>query len=493
MRLAPTLALAALLVGCSATPDAPAPTTAAETAPSQTASPTPTQEPTPEPSPTPTPTPTPKAEIPVSASWQVPGTFLSVLRGTDSAAVAYFIEDRHLSIGAWDAAGTELWRAKADPSRTAGGVTVIPRVVDDSVAYLQEMRDNGYTTVRLAKVSSGEELGTSEEIWATSRPLSCGDGEGICVDGYLAADGPDAELARFRVSEDGSLAPSEADFLPEGSRALGTGVYSTNVRPWGTGQWQGTEMLGYQEGGGQAWERPYMEVFGEGFSSDGGWEWRTDVAPAVLGTGYHFEREQTGSRDLTRSVVVALDRATGETLWSVPGASFCNSSEDESNLVVLCVNSPGVAQFAEGQDTVFTDMVSELRRVDPATGETMWTVPLDAANYTHEWWGEPFLSPEDTLVRFVDGVVTEIDLVTGETVPLPTGTLACTTLRDAIKVVDSGERGDQGIGPAVTPCGVDGVPTESFSQAAVEAAGLRVGDTWMLVIEAGLTGFPAVA
>lgn len=460
--LASAIAACLLLAGCSAGTVEPTPT--------------PTPEPT---SSSPSPSPTPTAEPLVSPLWTSEGVSqVGYLVAMDDLVVSHFVRDQAFFIGVWQAAdGTKLWEAPARTSYTPDGVWITPaRHSPSTVAYLSGAASDEWSVVTVADVRTGQVIGTSQPIWAQSRPSTCA--EGACVSGQLA----DGQVGNWAIGPDAQLSPATSEYLPPNSRLIGDGIYSTNARPG--------EVLGHGSGGAAAWERSYEEVFGAGYSSDGGWEWRIEEGWPFIGAGYFFDENPDG-RAMTGSMIVGLDPATGATLWQVPGGDFCGEA-DEAGVVPVCVFTSGTITYStDTTPAVYTDLVVELQGIDPATGQPRWRVPLDAANWGPTY-GSPFINRADAAIRYVDGAASVIDFATGEVTALADdAVLACLADRAGVDVLNDPGYELRGLntGPATTPCDLQRNPVPSFSASAIEAAGTVAGDYLVVVTPTGLQGY----
>lgn len=413
-------------------------------------------------------------------AWTRTGRFAGSPLAVDDVVVSYFVIDQRLHIGAWLASdSTQLWAVEASPGKAAAGLLLnVSEVGKGVIAHLSAADTDGWAVVILRDAASGVELAQSQPIWATSRPNGCTGA--TCISGQLA----DGQRGQWVIGQDGSLTASPADYQPPNSRLLADRIFVTHDRPG--------ELLGMVADGTIAWQRPYEEVFGAGASSDAGWAWRDRDGWPLLGQGSRVNEDPDGFL-LTMSNVVALDPASGATRWQIASAKFCADDWDhELDLVVLCVFESGRMQFGdESTPATYQDLVVSLQGIDPQTGQTQWSVPLDVMNW-EKGFGEPFVDPVGVRRLWVGGRLMSIDLETGEQISVPDGrVLPCegdVSFEDL--VIDSGAgTKNQVIGFPVGPCDNQGNQVEMFSLSALEVVGTRVGEVWVVITETGLQAY----
>ncbi|KFF59126.1 hypothetical protein JF66_13580, partial [Cryobacterium sp. MLB-32] len=269
------------------------------------------------------PSPARDFESQIGPSWTVTAGLIGAPIAANGVVVSYVsASDGGLQIVAWDAhSGVELWRDDAATGSMTTGVELDASIVETDgrtlVPYVRDLPDNDsdWQQLVIADAVTGIAVAVAPSaVWASERPTACPDGAGICFSGWTF----DARLAgqrSFRFDPKvGTVRPDTDLALPDGARFLGERIFSTSLRAP-----EGLEMLGYSAAGKTAWQRPYTEVFGRGYSSDGGWSWeKSDPDGLLIGSGATYEpglsdREQY-SYDLTEQRVVALSRETGETV-----------------------------------------------------------------------------------------------------------------------------------------------------------------------------------
>jgi hypothetical protein len=310
-------------------------------------------------------------------AWTVDASVVGQPAAADGVVLAYTkASSGALQIVAWDSAtGEQLWADTAVTGAVTPGVMVTARIVEDGdthhAVYLRPGDEEGWQDIVLADLATGTPIALPDNrVWATSRPATCADGEDVCFTGYKQS-AYDAGSVSYRFAASGGEISQDGDIvLPASARLLGNRVYSTNSRAPG-----GTELLGASAGGQTLWERTYEDVFGVGASSDGGWAWDDeDPAELMLGAGYVIDAaaRQTDSftTDATQRRVVALDPQTGETVWSIDGADFCDNGVREDELVED-TRTTGRAMRAPARVSTLTSSAST-RPPATSTGPCRW-------------------------------------------------------------------------------------------------------------------------
>lgn len=464
-RPIPVLALCATLLFAGCTDD-PAPSTppasASDSAPSST----------------------PSSEALLSATWTVPAattTFIGAPKVVGDAVVSYFLVGEAMHIGAWSTTdGTALWQAAVGTSYAAGGYEYRVGVIEGgpNIAYLTPEDADGVGRVAVANAATGQVVATSEELWAMTRPERCDlEPTRVCLEQRSLQDSSPHVLA---VENDGSLGSSSV-YLPQDSRSLGQVLYGTLSRPG--------EMIGVSAQTGPIWERPYTEVFGgPDFTSDSGWRWELYDSNLLVGVGYAYVQGKPYSP--LDSAMVGIVRDQGTTVWQITAAQFCDNPAAGQPNQPLAICAWAASETA-GDDTGFD---TTLQGIDPATGASKWSVPLDKRNITSDVPKPFFAEPNQRVILTADGAA-RVDLDSGEVTTLPSdSTLACLVGRDPVPVVSKGgamRLDHQLVGAVASPCDVNASGTAQFTPSALRAAGLRVGtgSTWVALTTEGLQGF----
>lgn len=414
----------------------------------------------------------------------------------DGALIAYTSSgDGELTLRAWDAAtGDELWAQEATPGGAVLGEELYVRTLEvDGTAYVAALSPQpiGHTVV-VREAASGAVVELADEatggaaltLDARSRPYAC-DAE-FCLTAFLPGDAETLRLLRIDPVA-GVVSVEAADALPAGVRDLSSGIWST------AGRGPGEELIGRSVGGETAWTRPYTEVFGPGYSSDGGWDWRYDAqVDAFIGLSRPYVQGAT-SFQLGDLQVAALDAATGETLWKVEHVDTgCQAAHSAPDL--WCRYAGGSLTYGEG--ATGEDLDVSLERFDPATGDVVWSAPLgNAPGAAYGTAGVPLAGSDAAqAVVTADGPVV-VDLSDGTVDELAADVVAC--VRDTgYRYPKYGRQGaelyDYNGEKVVEFCDPDGaaVDPEVIEPALVQIAGVELGDgRFVLATPTGLVAF----
>lgn len=450
-------------------------------------------------------------ETDATPTWTVDASLVGPPAAADGVVLGYVkASSGALQITAWDATtGDELWSDNAATGAVTPGVVVTSRIIEDGekhfATYLRPADDRGWQDLVLADLATGTEVALADNrVWATSRPSTCADDADVCFTGWKQSAYESGALSYRFASTGGDIVPDTDLVLPPSARLLGNHVYSTNSRPP-----EGTELLGSTSGGRTLWERAYVDVFGAGTSSDGGWAWHEDDATKLLlGTGavYDAATRDTAefSIDATQKRTVALDPQSGETVWSIDGADFCDGDVREAELVdgkrTLCLyraGSTSIVMTADGTgyESTSTDFDVDLIGVDVASGDIDWTLPLGGEQFNGDSQKLGFASSSAEQVMLVEGVPTVVNVVTGDhTETSIDGTYACSALRDPFLAVfpgsTTGERKPFGAGADYEACDASGTVTDAFSTGSVRMIGVDTDNGYAVIAGPGtLLGF----
>jgi len=443
--------------------------------------------------------------------WSVDASLVGDPAAEDGVVLAYSKDAAgSLQIGAWDATtGAPLWSDTAVTGAVTIGVQASATIVSDGdkhyAAYLRPGDDEGWQDMVLADLATGTVVPlTDNRVWATSRPSSCADGTDVCFTGWKQT-AYDAGNRSYRFSTaGGEIAPDNDVQIPASARLIGSRVYSTNSRPP-----EGVELLGSSADGVTLWERPYQDVFGEGSSSDSGWAWVTEETTELLiGSGSVSDpapAEATEhTTDATQQSIVALDPDSGETVWTLDGAEFCDSDVRADARAdgkrTFCVFNSGTTTIVKkadgsGYDITRADFDVDLVGVDVASGEIDWTLPLGGDDYNGVSQDDEvvFASSSADQVRLVDGVSTIVNVITGEhTDASEEAVYACSVTREPLIALYPGiaEPREFRGGADNQGCDATGKLTETFSIGSVRMVGVDAGAGYLVVASPGaLLGF----
>ncbi|WP_029145762.1 PQQ-binding-like beta-propeller repeat protein [Microbacterium luticocti] len=443
--------------------------------------------------------------------WRNHEALMSVPRVTGDTVLAYVSDgDGGEAVVAWDAAtGVERWRHAAVPGEQAPGVRHRIPLLDDAgttyTAFLAPLPDDwneNWGSLQVVDVVTGEPRRDAVRFLYGTRPEVCGDT--FCLSALF--DGETQLHARQYALDDGTIEDarrSDDDPAPylDGGWFLGDYVSVKGA--------SGKQMLRYGTDGRIRWERPYTDVFGAAATTEGGWMWddgHLDLPVIGLGGPARQARGDTYTVDVAGSRLVGLDRATGKTVWSIPGAGQCEVTQayvrDDGTLVACRVNS-GTAQWPTTDKKLsrlrFTDFDMDLIGVDAKTGTIRWTVPLGADPRNFVSLAGPSLYSGGDPVAWIDDRATAIDPKTGATTPFPKdATLLCVdeaTDIDLISVYGDADTGEFAYPAAdrLYPCRSDGTRLDdgAISYGTLEAAGYDTSQPVALNLSTGSAVFAA--
>ncbi|ASD20716.1 hypothetical protein B7495_00130 [Cryobacterium sp. LW097] len=443
--------------------------------------------------------------------WSVDASLVGDPAAADGVVLAYAkASSGSLQVVAWDATtGEQLWADSAVTGAATVGVQASATIISDGdqhyAAYLRPGDDKDWQDLVLADLGTGTPVPlTDNRVWATSRPSSCADGTDICFTGWKQTDYDAGSLSYRFTTAGGEITPDTDVVLPDSARLIGNRVYSTNSRPP-----EGTEMLGSSADGEFLWERPYQDVFGEGTSSDGGWFWTKEKTTGLLiGAGGLFDASRADATeytdDATQQRVVALDPESGESVWSLDGAEFCDyyvreeaRADGKRTFCVINSGTTSVVKKADGSgfDVTHTDFDVDLVGVDVATGEIDWTLPLGGDDYngTGDEKESTFASFSADSVRLIDGESTIVNLITGEhSDASEEAVYACSIQREPLIAMypGTGESTSFGGGDDHQACEATGELSDTFSIGSVRMVGVDAGAGRLIVASPGaLLGF----
>ena len=339
-----------------------------------------------------------------------------------------------LDVVAWNAAtGAEVWRDVASVGAVSAGRSITLGSLESGgtsfVTYLTSIvgDDTGWRELVVAEIGTGITTPiTDGVVWATRLPTVCTDGLAVCFTGNLESDGADPAIFR--------LDPKVGTIVAETDVVIPSGAYLLSDRLFNNGERtpDGVEQLGYAADGAVAWQRPYSEIFAEGYSSDGGFNWDLSGSDEVIvGIGSYVDPNRASSGagvvDLTQTMTVGLDPASGDTVWTLEGTSICAASYISLDLLdgvnPMCRYNSGTRTTAPGADgstleTTDADVDIDLLGVNALTGAIEWTLPLGGASATAVT--DAFFG---TLSAFrpveVAGTVSLVDALTGDVADLP--------------------------------------------------------------------------
>jgi hypothetical protein len=183
---------------------------------------------------------------------------------------------------------------------------------------------------------------------------------------------------RFDV-DTGRLAAQRAGQTPHNARPVSDGgLYVTHERPG--------ERVGRMMRGKRLWERPVLDVFGAGRSSDRGWgisyDKRAGVYAGSLGQPPDdqllaaYQAGRAISLDLSDELLVGFKAEDGTRLWHRRGATDCIVDGHAEGIVpVRCVIG-GTLTLQEGEEPIARRPRVRVEGYEPSTGKVTWSLWL---------------------------------------------------------------------------------------------------------------------
>lgn len=443
--------------------------------------------------------------------WQIEADLVGSPAMAAGVVVSYIRnEDDSFDAMAWDA-GTqeELWRVSAasgdaDPLHT---VTLEDSIGEYDgghyVSFLQEADVNN--TAVVLDLHSGEQL-VDQPVYSYTRPALCLDSENACFDGQAGAMDEmrtmqlhpnTGEISQLTAGTEGAL-PSGYPIRLDESLFIDT---FTNT--------EDTELV-YAPAGEPVWESSYHTIFGEGFSAQRSWNFQPhDNAPERIGSWARTipaeelaeaaellaagEDPEPVTINIPDDVHFAmLEQETGELVWDQSGLDDCpgGGPRNQGELMILCQWTAGEYEMdPESGDFAGEPVVEESLAavgIDPATGETVWSVPVDAGSLGNIVVREPtnFRQVPGQVLATVDGEPTVIDTESGETRSAGDDELfVCSARRDEVTAQRQSGEAQASAGTDLFLCDSSGTDAEeqAFPLHLLEAAATAYDDEIALV------------
>ncbi len=387
--------------------------------------------------------------------------------------------------------GKIRWRRPASIGGDSPGKTIEPAVVRGRVVYFRPDDTDSYRGhLIIADTLTGKDLYVGkEDYWLSERPYEC-DGE-VCFSGFLGE-----KVQSFRAE------------VPSGTTVVDKGRLLPGARVVGTAGLQGLKIDGQPEilarlvGGRTLWQYKITDLFGAGYTLNGGWQFFTYAKARVyVGMlGYQPGNKVPQRANLSHTMeMVGLDDATGKRRWLDQGADACLPQEVARNPTwqhapVRCRWGRNSVLEKVGDSDILRTASVGLEGFDPVTGRTTWSVALaDPTGLSYAKWNASLaLAGRNALIaKGKDGPIT-VDPVTGRHTPALADTQpfcatyisgpiwghAWTYLGRTYNIYYSGR--------AVSACTTDDKPIAAQS-AWPSWAGIEIGDIRVVTTPQGLT------
>lgn len=286
-------------------------------------------------------------------------------------------EDAGLQITGLSPEGGVAWQHPASTSSILEGVGLHVVAVDDKVVHLEPVDGDrsGQARVVVRDPASGRATATETTTSVHRRlPGSCpGDTDRVCL---WTEDLSGGDLPVFVLLDDGwpGTYVQEADAYP----------YDDPIGPLGLMRATGQD-IGRVEDGALLWSVDTREVAGGDASTSSGWHFQAfdDDALLVGSVGVTDDPSAGSTLEMRDYALFALDAATGERRWLLPRAHIgCDvdlhadpEKQEGDDPLLACRYRSGQVRVLEDGIRV-TDLEVDLLRVDPASGDILWSADL---------------------------------------------------------------------------------------------------------------------
>jgi len=408
----------------------------------------------------------------VDEGWSQPARPIGQPVVEDGVAVGYVEgDDGLMALEGRDAqTGELLWSYEARPGFVARGIAISPSVAAGYAAVLTGIPAGRYYGVQLIDVRTGDARFAVDPQTDEPMPLAPDSRPSPCVDDVRLLCMQGRQVEPIRPTEF-VIDPAAGTVAPADDAVTDDGFWVSDDLRITTG-----DQLARVDDGVELWSTDYEEVFGRGYSPAGGWSWYLWEDEGVFvgaATRLDPDDETRVSSELGDAVAVGLDASTGAVLWREPHTStLCFPADAAPDLRCRFVSGRWVedADAPDGYRLSEADLV--LERFEPATGETLWDLPLDddVAVYGD---GLPFAPSVDELFLRSGGPVVAVDRRTGSVREMPADATYLCTSRPDIRLrrsgVDGAELVDYHAAALLRVCDENGNDSVSLPSAAVVA------------------------
>ena len=392
------------------------------------------------------------------------------------------------------ATGKIRWQQPAATGAAAAGIQITPTVFKGHLVYLRPVEGSMTTTsVVVADADTGNDIAVSQQTYPVgSRPSGCGDL--ICFSVFV---GTDQQAVRM-------------DAATGQVTSAGTGTGGRTIGPEGLQSVQGPEhpeMLTRVVNRKPLWSTPLSVIFGDGYSTNGGWEFHALAKRGLLiGSVGAFQPGQPRPDDLrlgTALKMAGIDLETGHRRWlqtggidyqCIPQAAVV---EGGSLVDVRCRWGNGTVAHRVGNELVLQTASLSIEGFDPASGATTWSVPLaDPTGHSPETaFRRIEIFGEDTLLVSGRTATELIDPVSGATRPAADDTTAVcvvgieTPLAGGERTVNGRTSNVYATGSKATRCTPNGRPTTKLSTTWPSWVGVTVNHVHIVTTNDGLQAY----
>jgi hypothetical protein len=269
--------------------------------------------------------------------------------------------------------GTIRWRRPLGTSGVVPGIAVHFGVLQDRyVAYFEPLPSGRYARLLILDPrGEGKQVARSATMRFSSYPSPCDDDEQfICGE---ASEGNGSATYRLRPGMDALEQSGETHGFIQSIGPAGL-VRFTDAK---TDQ----HRVGVQHDGKTVWSKPERELFGPHHTTDGGWGFQADAKRhLVYGTVGPVVEVGDAIALKEARLLIGFDSRTGAVRWQHRGLdSFCDADftrDSRTDPFIVCERRGGTATVGDRCKTTGASVA--MRRVDPATGRTLWRTGLGA-------------------------------------------------------------------------------------------------------------------
>ena len=372
--------------------------------------------------------------------------------------------------------GAVSWRVPEGFSEITAGVAATPLAHGGVALALAPVAGQNGALVRF----EGVDVSTGAVLWRWHSPLFVADAPTMCPSPLgsrafcvIVATAPRGLTTLIALSpRTGTLLGTVPNI--ERLMSMTPGLYQTYARP--------SILAGVRIPDGVSWSKPVSSLFGAGYDPDYGWDF-DQYGTVEVGT---VGKVPVGkSVDLGASKTVAFVQATGNPIWTVPGAYRCGG-QDGVRGPFLCLMTGTASATAAGALTTSTDATLTLQGFAPATGRITWQLEV-GGRFTDLLLGNVAIEDADhLLVTSQEGQELVLDLRTGATSAPAAGEVFWCARFNLFKIRPPKGLSPQRVGSSLfAPCNQTRHPVASFAPPP-SVAGATVGQTFVWAAPDGL-------
>jgi outer membrane protein assembly factor BamB len=383
---------------------------------------------------------------------------------------------RQVSLEAIDPAnGKVAWRRPEVFSRVTQLAGLSPDVLGDvALAMLPVPSAPRSERTELA----GIDVATGKQLWRTG-PLFVDDVPTACpppllFEAFCVITGSERAPALVAIHATSGRQQAVAKGIGRSILAR-AGLYEPVTRP--------ATLVGVEAPGGVRWKRTFARLFGSGrFDPSDGWDVADYGSEVVITVGSPLNG---GALHLDQAKTIALDPQTGKVLWRRAGAFRCFGQLFVQG-PFLCEGTGTVSSGNGATLKVSKGATLTLEGFSPTTGQITWRVRVD--DIAELAAGVPRFVDETDMIVTVHGKRRVLDVTTGLTSPIPTGTVAWCARDNSFPT--AGEQQSYRVGTNLfAACTVTGRPASTAPPTGV--VGISIGNVFVWPDPSGLKAVPS--